>query len=194
MRRLISPSIKHFSSNASAASKRGVATMKRQNTADAMMQGKTSGWGRAIELPKIDSALLNSMIPVSAATMLKAKGHDQRMFRVQGSAPLRQTAEVMMRQGVGCVMLEDSDGKLTGMISERDVVKAMALSDGPGEMETKEFMTHIDAIYSVSPDSNMAECMDLMRVHQIRHVPVMCSQHGHGLEQATETAEASGTR
>ncbi|MCK5572475.1 MAG: CBS domain-containing protein, partial [Bacteroidetes bacterium] len=62
-----------------------------------------------------------------------------------------------------------------GIFSERDYARKVILK-GKSSRETvvQEIMT--EEVYTVRPDQNIRECMELMTNRQIRHLPVMEGQ------------------
>lgn len=83
-------------------------------------------------------------------------------------------AKIMTVKGIGSLLVCDSNGKLKGIITERDLVtKVLARDTGVclKDMKAKEVMTP-DPFY-VSPESYMYEVAAFMISHNIRHLPVL---------------------
>lgn len=80
---------------------------------------------------------------------------------------IRQLAEA----GVGALLVMEQ-GKLVGIVSERDYARKVALA-GRSSKDTKvrEIMT--SNVLRVTPDTTNEECMVLMAAKNIRHLPVM---------------------
>ena len=83
---------------------------------------------------------------------------------------LRDVA-VMMREGdMGSIPVVE-DGKLVGIVTDRDIV-VRSIADGGGpETPVAEAMT--TEIFSVSPDDFVFEAIRLMGDKQVRRVPVV---------------------
>lgn len=85
---------------------------------------------------------------------------------------IQTVAETMTREGVGAVLVRGGGGKVLGILSERDIVKALADEDiDVVEDRASDLMTA--SIEAVSPEATIAEVASLMVEGQIRHAPVV---------------------
>jgi CBS domain-containing protein len=73
---------------------------------------------------------------------------------------------------IGAVLVLDEAGDLAGIVSERDVVKALA-TKGPDlqTVHARDVMT--TNVTTVTPDVSINEAMDLMDRGYFRHLPVV---------------------
>ena len=83
---------------------------------------------------------------------------------------LRAAAERMWHQQTGSLLVTE-DGRLTGIITERDILRAVALGADPDRSTVDEFMTA--DVYTVPPDMPLQEAAREMAVRWIRHLPVV---------------------
>jgi CBS domain-containing protein len=83
---------------------------------------------------------------------------------------LRSAAERMWRQQTGSLLVTDQ-GNLTGIITERDVLRAVALGADPDRTTVDEVMTA--DVYTVPPAMPLQQAAREMAVRWIRHLPVM---------------------
>lgn len=84
--------------------------------------------------------------------------------------PLRDVA-VMMREGdMGAVPVVD-DGKLVGIVTDRDIVVRAVAEGKDASTPVAEAMT--SEIFSVGPDDFVFEAIRLMGDKQIRRIPVV---------------------
>lgn len=83
---------------------------------------------------------------------------------------LRSAAERMWRQQTGSLLITDS-GLLTGIITERDVLRAVALGADPDRSSVDEVMTARP--FTVPPDMPLQQAAREMAVRWIRHLPVV---------------------
>jgi CBS domain-containing protein len=82
---------------------------------------------------------------------------------------LGEVAEKMMRQNVGAVVVKDF-GRLIGILTERDMLRAMAARMHTSEARVRQWMT-ADPI-TVPPDMPLDEAAKVMLDHGFRHLPV----------------------
>ncbi len=83
---------------------------------------------------------------------------------------LRAAAERMWRQQTGSLLIMDN-GQLTGIITERDVLRAVALGADPDRSTVDEAMT--TSVYTVPPDMPLHVAAREMAARWIRHLPVV---------------------
>jgi CBS domain-containing protein len=83
---------------------------------------------------------------------------------------LRAVAARMRDQDVGTLAVLDK-GRLVGIISERDLVQALAEGIGPDEPAVPTYMTENPS--TVHPDDDSAEVATEMMNQGIRHMPVV---------------------
>ena len=104
------------------------------------------------------------------ADILKAKGPIALTIRPNES--IYNLAQRLLEQRVG-VMLVSEDGKtLLGIISERDVVRAIAMHSNTAiDLTVSSFMTR-DVITCTSQE-NIAKVARTMTKRRIRHLPVV---------------------
>jgi CBS domain-containing protein len=83
---------------------------------------------------------------------------------------LGEVAEKMMGQNVGAVVVKDF-GRLIGILTERDMLRAMAARMHTSEARVRQWMTP-DPI-TAAPDMPLEEASQIMLDHGFRHLPVM---------------------
>jgi len=83
---------------------------------------------------------------------------------------LRMAAERMWRQQTGSLLVTE-DGQLTGIITERDLLRAVALGADPDKTSVDEAMTA--EVYTVPPDMQLQDAARVMAARWIRHLPVV---------------------
>ena len=83
---------------------------------------------------------------------------------------LGEVAERMTLQNVGAVAVKDS-GRLIGILTERDLLKAMAARVHSSEARVRQWMT--DDPVTASADTDVDEAARVMLEHGFRHLPVL---------------------
>jgi CBS domain-containing protein len=83
---------------------------------------------------------------------------------------LGEVAEKMMSQNVGAVIVKDF-GRLIGILTERDMLRAMAARMHTSEARVRQWMT-ADPI-TAEPDMLLDDAAQVMLDHGFRHLPVV---------------------
>ena len=86
------------------------------------------------------------------------------------SDSLRSAAETMWRQQTGSLLVMDGDD-LVGIITERDVMKAVAQEKDVETTPVSDVMTR--EVLTISPDTSAHEAARHMAARWIRHLPVV---------------------
>lgn len=107
---------------------------------------------------------------MTVRAVLKYKGGE--ITSVSPTATAREIAEIMASQRIGSVLVLADDGTVAGIVSERDVVKAVAT--GPerlAEARAADMMTR--DVIAATPETSVDEAMELMDRGYFRHLPVI---------------------
>lgn len=106
-------------------------------------------------------------------SILKAKGRD--VFSVGPDVSVLETARILRQKRIGAVLVCDGDGALLGVLSERDIVRALA-DDGINVLETPVRALMTRDVVTCRPTDSIDSLMALMTDRRIRHIPVL--DHG----------------
>lgn len=106
---------------------------------------------------------------MSVARILEEKGTD--VFTMPPSTDTMDAVVALREQKIGALVVSSGNGKIDGILSERDVVRALAehgksaLSKPVSELMTSNVVTCSDR-------ANVPELMELMTKGRFRHLPV----------------------
>ncbi len=107
---------------------------------------------------------------MNVVTILKQKG--DQVTTVTSSSSLLDAARKLATKRIGAVVVSDGDGRVHGILSERDIVRAIAqgghdaLSAPVSDLMTRDVTT-------CSPTASLDEVMHKMTNGRFRHVPVV---------------------
>jgi CBS domain-containing protein len=107
---------------------------------------------------------------MNVETILKTKGRS--VVTTAPNATIREAVELLTRKGIGAVVVSPGDGVIAGILSERDVVHALA-DRGAAllDLPVSALMTH--HVFTCGPNDGIAGLMAEMTERRIRHLPVM---------------------
>lgn len=106
---------------------------------------------------------------VLVRNLIETKG--DTVWSISPSASVYDALTMMAEKKVGALLVIE-DGKLAGVISERDYARKIILV-GKSSRETLVNDIMSSKVYYVSPDQRIEECMALMTDKSVRHLPVM---------------------
>lgn len=96
---------------------------------------------------------------------------------IKENQSLSDAARMMMDLDCGSLPICGDDGKLTGMITDRDIVlKCVAAGRDPRETMARDLAT--GKPHWVDADANIDAAIEIMEKHQVRRLPVIA---GHKL-------------
>jgi len=102
-------------------------------------------------------------------------------IKLDADASAKDCAELMVKQGIGSVIIVKKD-KFAGIITEEDLVHKIVLKDlVASTVPVNKIMTPLKDIISIEPDKDIHEAMVLMKESNIRRLPVMKGNVLHGL-------------
>ena len=99
---------------------------------------------------------------------------------------LGEAAAKMTERGVGAVVVSDF-GRMIGILSERDIMRAVADRIHSSEARVREWMT-ADPI-TATPETSIEEAGRTMLEHGFRHLPVVDGDRAIGIVSIRDIAD-----
>jgi CBS domain-containing protein len=107
---------------------------------------------------------------MTVAAILKQKG--SAVITVTPEDPVTDIADIITSRRIGAVLVLTDSGELVGLVSERDVVRAVATKGGGAlKLTAADIMTK--NLTTVTPRTSIDHAMALMDAGYFRHLPVV---------------------
>lgn len=103
-------------------------------------------------------------------SILQGKGAD--VFSVGPGEDATSIARALATHRIGAALVRDGNGAVLGIVSERDIVRALAREGTPALAHTARELMTADLV-TATPETTVAEALALMTNHRCRHLPVM---------------------
>jgi CBS domain-containing protein len=102
--------------------------------------------------------------------ILSLKGRD--VVAIEPNRSLSEAAKVLSERRIGALLVIDGKRPVSGIISERDIVRAIAVH-GPQALDepVSRFMT--EKVLTCTGETSINDVMELMTQQKFRHVPVV---------------------
>ena len=102
--------------------------------------------------------------------ILEEKG--DRMVAIRPMVSISDAVEALDRENIGAVLVTSEAGELLGILSERDIIRALR-REGPGALELTVSDLMTKNLVTCEPDTETESLMVRMLSERIRHLPVM---------------------
>jgi CBS domain-containing protein len=107
---------------------------------------------------------------MTVAAILDHKGHE--IISARPDDRLAAIAELLTRHRIGAVLVRDAAGEVLGILSERDIVRAIAAHGAAALTMTASAVMTREVIFG-SPSDSVDKVLSTMTEKRIRHLPVM---------------------
>ena len=114
---------------------------------------------------------------MTVRAILDTKGH--QIVSIQPDAKVSQAIEILSARKIGAVLVM-SEGRIEGILSERDIVRVLGAKGAPvlGE-PVSAVMTR--KVVHCTPNDTVAAIMEMMTLGKFRHLPVLDAEKVVGL-------------
>ncbi len=107
---------------------------------------------------------------MTIAAVLKQKGN--AVVSVTPETSVADVARILEQRRIGAVMVLDAGRSVLGIVSERDIVRALATRKGGIEgMAAEELMTR--EVVMIGPETPVEAALRIMDENYFRHLPVV---------------------
>jgi CBS domain-containing protein len=122
-----------------------------------------SGMGNATVATKEEGEM-------TVARILATKGRE--VLTAQPHRTLKEVAEILAARGVGAVVIADVQGSVLGILSERDIVRAVGRR-GAKALDDAASMHMTTQVVTATEDETVLATVEKMNAGRFRHVPVL---------------------
>ena len=91
---------------------------------------------------------------------------------LRSDATVRHLLEVLEKNRIGAVVVSDDGLAVSGIVSERDVVRHLHI-DGVGVLDETVAMIMTSDVATCTPDDSLDELAAVMTERRFRHIPVV---------------------
>jgi CBS domain-containing protein len=91
---------------------------------------------------------------------------------IEPAATLEAAAQLLSKHRIGVVVIRGAGGRLAGILSERDIVRAVA-ADGAAALARPVGQVMTRDVVTCSENDSCADIMEQMTSRKFRHLPVL---------------------
>jgi CBS domain-containing protein len=114
---------------------------------------------------------------MSVERILATKG--RHVLTVSPDSSLHDAARLLAEKRIGALVVTSPDMQVKGILSERDIVRAVAADPASLHRPVRDFMTA--HVITCGPRTSIPELMDEMTMGRFRHLPVVVDGRLAGL-------------
>ncbi len=120
---------------------------------------------------------------MSVGEILEKKGSEVIAISSESSIP--EAARLMSHRKIGLLIVLNEKNKFVGVLSERDIVRAVAIdADSVGEMHVGRLITR--NVIACDPKAEPDELIKVMKEKGFRHMPVVEDGNVKGVVSRTD--------
>ncbi len=112
------------------------------------------------------------------SAVLKLKGHD--VVTVAPHQTVASVVKMLTQNRIGAVPVINESGQLVGIISERDIIRAISEhAEAVLTLHVEQLMTR--DVRTCSSEDRLVDLMQVMTLQRVRHLPVVQNGALHGI-------------
>lgn len=116
---------------------------------------------------------------------------NQEVWTISPTATVYDALKLMSDKNIGALPVKDKGKNVVGIVSERDYArKVILLGKTSKETSVEIIMTPASEMITIQPGASLEDCMGLMTIHHIRHLPVFAGERLIGIISSRDVVEA----
>lgn len=103
-------------------------------------------------------------------TLLAEKSRE--LITINPQTSIDEAMDIMIKNKIGCLLIVDKEEKLTGIVSDKDIFKAIHKAKGEyHSLKAEDVMT--SAVIVGLPNDELASIAWIMQKNWVRHIPIV---------------------
>ncbi len=145
----------------------------------------------------VDAAAIAATADAARAGNLRIRdikgGAADNVLHIPAGRPLREAINFLAENKIGLALVVDADGSLAGVLSERDVIRAISEHGSDAlKLPTSAFMAA--DVFTCSSDDLVADIAGIMATRHFRHVPIVDDGYLMGMLSASDLVRHVGSK
>jgi CBS domain-containing protein len=96
---------------------------------------------------------------------------NKSVVTVDPTSSIGEAAEKMIEAGVGAVVVMEDMARIVGIVTERDLMRAVAQRARAAEAKVRQWMT--ESVVTIQPETEIKDAARMMFERNFRHLPVV---------------------
>ena len=96
---------------------------------------------------------------------------NKSVVTVDPTSSIGEAAEKMIEAGVGAVVVMEDMARIVGIVTERDLMRAVAQRARAAEAKVRQWMT--ESVVTIEPETEIKDAAKMMFERNFRHLPVV---------------------
>ena len=96
---------------------------------------------------------------------------NKSVVTVDPTSSIGEAAEKMIDAGVGAVVVMEDMARIVGIVTERDILRAVAQRARAAEAKVRQWMT--ESVITIEPETEIKDAAKMMFERNFRHLPVV---------------------